>query len=64
MAAINVDVEIGKAEAAMEHAETALIESGFSREQWEMIRTYIVQAIVLQQWNNLKAVEDYGPSIA
>jgi Holliday junction resolvasome RuvABC DNA-binding subunit len=52
---INIDEELKKATKAMNDATEALLNLGFSEDQWEQISKYIAFAIIHGQWQYAKA---------
>lgn len=54
MDGMNVDVQIEQLEVEMEDVENTLLGTGFSEEQWQMIKNYIEAAILHSQWQHLK----------
>jgi hypothetical protein len=54
---INVEEELQKASKDMEDAEDELAATGFSVEQWMLIKRYILSAVHHQQLIELKAIQ-------
>ena len=53
----DVDAELAKAAKAMNAAEDALNESGFSVDQWMLIKSYVNAAILHSQWALAKGTQ-------
>jgi len=56
--ALNLDKELQRVEAEMNKAENDLIASGFSKDQWLLIRKYIASVILHNQLTTAKAYQD------
>ena len=61
--AFDVDKEIQNAVQAMNDAEDALVQSGFSEDQWMLIKSYVLSAILHNQlavakaWQNVPEID-------
>jgi hypothetical protein len=55
---LNLDNELQRVEAEMNKAENDLITSGFSKDQWLLIRKYIASVILHNQLTTAKAYQD------
>jgi hypothetical protein len=60
---INLDEEIAKAAKDMDNAEDALVATGFSVEQWMLIKNYILSAIVHNQCHVAKSLQEFKPTL-
>ena len=52
------DEQIERVKLTIEHAENALMDSGFSPDQWEMIKDYISNSIALHHLVVAKGAAD------
>jgi hypothetical protein len=55
---INVNEELAKAKKEMNEAEDALVEAGFSEDQWMLIKQYILSAILHNQLIHLRTIQE------
>jgi hypothetical protein len=60
MLEINVEEELTKTQNEMDEAEDSLAVAGFSVEQWDLIKDYILLAIQQNNLVQLKAVQNLG----
>jgi hypothetical protein len=58
----NVEAELAKYAKEMEEAEDALVDKGFSADQWMLVKKYVHAAIAHSQWSTAKAMQDLSPS--
>jgi hypothetical protein len=59
---MNIDEELQKANKEMNDAEDALAQTGFSVEQWMLIKNYVLSAILSNQLSMAKSMQEFGKS--
>jgi len=59
---MNLDEELEKSNQEMKAAEDALAAAGFPKEQWELIKRYLVAAIIYNQIVVSRTVRNLPPS--
>jgi hypothetical protein len=62
MAVNSIDEGLRKATVAMANAESEILDSSISSEQWFLIRTFVTAAVQVGQWQYAKAVQEHSQS--
>ena len=62
MAVNSIDEGLNRATEAMANAESAILGSSISSEQWSLIRKFVTAAVQVGQWQYAKAAEVHSRS--
>jgi hypothetical protein len=57
---MNIEEELEKAKTEMNNAEDALVQSGFSRAQWMLIKSYVLASISHGQLSVAQSLKEFG----